>query len=95
MFLKYYLTLQTPHGALCGLRLIYLFFHLSYLKECGSVMMNIRHYLLFLIGLTGTCYPQVKDSVYVDTTKPGVKDTVTADTTGLLSTQKTLQKKIH
>ncbi len=54
--------------------------------------MNNKFALLLFIVSAGIIYPQVKDSVYSDTTKAGVVDSVTADTTGLLSTQKEIVK---
>ncbi len=55
--------------------------------------MILRITLLFFFIAASVVYPQVKDSVNVDTTSVGIKDTVAVDTTGFLSPPKELTKR--
>jgi hypothetical protein len=55
--------------------------------------MILKFVLIIIAFFTIMMHAQIKDTVYVDTTKAGIVDTVSADTTGLLSTQKTIAKR--
>jgi hypothetical protein len=55
--------------------------------------MIFRIILLFLVAASALVHSQVKDSVYIDTTRAGRIDTVATDTTGLLSTRKEIAER--